>query len=377
MRLYGSTGDVSITYCTFLNNSATYGGGGAVMLFGSTGNVSITYCTFLNNSATDGSGGAVMLFGSTGNVSITYCTFLNNSATDDGGAVILDGSTGDVSITYCTFQNNSAVYFGGAVRLDGSTGNVSITYCTFQNNSAKYGGAVLLDGSTGNVSITYCTFQNNSAKYGGAVWLDGSTGNVSITYCTFQNNSAKYGGAVCLGVSISGKRVAIFYAINSTFINNTAVTGAAVYAKYGINSYGEPLGHLLLQDVVIKDNYCSGGGAIYFEGMKVDIFGNTSTGSQFSSNSGQGAIQGQNGLLQLHGNITFTENRGVNGGAISLSNNVPLYFYEGCRVEFSRNVATVSGGAIYNDGEMYQDLEGSTCPIGLTSTQNILHHLCQ
>jgi hypothetical protein len=38
--LYGSTGDVSITGCTFQNNSAFYGG--AVMLYGSTGNVSIT-----------------------------------------------------------------------------------------------------------------------------------------------------------------------------------------------------------------------------------------------------------------------------------------------------------------------------------------------
>ena len=352
VMLYESTGDVSITYCTFKNS------GGAVMFEASTGDVSITYCTFKNNG-----GGAVMFEASTGGVSITYCTFQNNSATfGGGGAVILSDSQGNVNITYCTFQNNSAGS-AGAVRLLESTGDVSITYCTFQNNSATFGGAVCLGGSTGNVSITYCTFQNNSAKYGGAVWLGGSTGNVSITYCTFQNNSAKYGGAVCLGVSISGKRVAIFYAINSTFINNTAVTGAAVYAKYGINSYGEPLGHLLLQDVVIKDNHCSGGGAIYFEGMKVDIFGNTLTGSQFSSNSAQGAIQGQYGLLQLHGNITFTENRGVNGGAISLSNNVQLYFYEGCRVEFSRNVATVSGGAIYNDGEKYQVLEGSKCTI--------------
>ena len=106
--------------------------------------------------------------------------------------------------------------------------------------------------------------------------------------------------------------------------------------------------------MVIKDNHCSGGGAIYFDGVKVDIFGNTPTGSQFSSNSAQGAIQGQNGFLLLHGNITFTENRGVNGGAISLSNNAPLYFYDGCRVEFTRNVATGVGGAIYNDwGQKY------------------------
>ena len=155
----------------------------------------------------------------------------------------------------------------------------------------------------------------------------------------------------------------------STFTNNTAVGGAAVYA---VNSYipsffvvsnfltsdTAPLGYFHLQDVIVKDNYCScndynelRGGAIYFNGMKVDIFGSTFTGSQFSSNSPLGAIQGTNGFLKLHGSITFTNNTGVNGGAISLSNNVPLYFYEGCAVEFSRNTATGFGGAIYNAGD--------------------------
>ena len=120
-------------------------------------NTVLTNCTFQ-----DALGGAVMLYGSSGDVSITYCTFQSNSATF-GGAVLLQRSTGNVSITYCTFQNNSATY-GGAVMLDGSTGNVSITYCTFQNNSATLamgGGAVMLDRSTGNVNITYCTLQNN------------------------------------------------------------------------------------------------------------------------------------------------------------------------------------------------------------------------
>ena len=395
-----STGNVSITYCTFQNNSGI-GGGGAVFLSGSTGNVSITYCTFQNNSATYGiGGGAVYLFGS-GNVSITYCTFQNNSGIGGGGAVYLSGS-GNVSITYCTFQNNGAIYWGrgGAVHLSGSnnvnityctfqnncgravsveryepTGNVSITYCTFQNNSATDGddggdggGAVYLSGSIGNVCITYCTFQNNSSTYGiggGAVYLLHSAGNVSIIYCTFQNNSATYGGGAVFLLGSTGN-VSITYCIfqnnsatygggavfllgptgnvsitNCTFTKNTADYGAAIYVT---NS----LGHLLLLDVVIKDNHCTWGGAIYFDGVKVDIFGNTPTGSQFSSNSPQGAIQGQNGLLQLHGNITFTDNRGVYGGAISLSNDVQLYFYEGCRVEFSRNVATRFGGAIYN-----------------------------
>ena len=59
--------------------------------------------------------GAVMLYGSTGKLSITGCTFQNNSAGDCGdgycgcGAVVLYGSTGDVCITGCTFQNTVQV----------------------------------------------------------------------------------------------------------------------------------------------------------------------------------------------------------------------------------------------------------------------------
>ena len=84
--------------------------------------------------------------------------------------------------------------------------------------------------------------------------------------------------------------------------------------------------------------------------MTVDIFGSSITGSDFSYNSPQGAIDGEDGYLKLHGNIVFSNNIGENGGAISLSNNVPLYFFLMCRVEFSRNFATGFGGAIYNDG---------------------------
>ena len=54
----------------------------------------------------------------------------------------------------------------------------------------------------------------------------------------------------------------------STFTNNTAIGGAAVYAvnSYNpfINNYAqvftldaEPFGHLILQGVMVKDNLCS------------------------------------------------------------------------------------------------------------------------
>ena len=55
--------------------------------------------------------------------------------------------------------------------------------------------------------------------------------------------------------------------------------------------------------------------------------------------------------MTLHGYITFDHNTGVNGGAISLSNNVPLYFYCNSIVRFSNNIATGYGGAIYSNGK--------------------------
>eukprot|EP00731_Ephydatia_muelleri_P009200 Em0004g1538a len=400
------TCNVIITNCIFQSNSATMSlGGGGVLLYRYKGKVSITNCGFQGNSAIN-IGGGVSVQVSTSDVTIKNCTFQKNSviASQDagnGGSVIVYALKGDVSITDCTFQNSSVSdgdnSAGGVVMLYGIKGNSNISNCTFQNNRALYGGAVswvgiqgdirigslslVLQGSAGNLCITNCTFQNNSAtKGGGAVFswvgvlsnilnsnadveLNGSAGDVNITNCTFHNNRATYGGGIFF-VSIRSTLIS-----GSTFTNNTAVGGAAVYA---VNSYipsffavsnfltsdTAPFGYLLLQDVIVKDNYCScndynelRGGAIYFNGMKVDIFGNTFTESQFSSNSPLGAIQGTNGFLKLHGIVTFTNNTGVNGGAISLSNNVPLYFYEGCAVEFSKNTATGFGGAIYNAGD--------------------------
>ena len=363
----GSTGDVSITGCTFQNNTAGWFGGGAVMLYGSAGDVSITGCTFLSNSAGGGIGGdggavvmygstgdvsitligAVMLDGSTGNVNITDCTFLGNSAGNRGGAVVLFGSTGDVSITGCTFQGNSAGgNGGGAVMLDGSASDIGITGCTFQNNSASgNGGAMVLYGSTGDVSITDCTFQNNSAGDGGAVRLNGRIANFTITDCTFHMNRGYVGGgAIC----IEGILYNMFRNVSIT--NNIAEAGAAIYA----DDSDAGIIQLTLQDVVVKDNHCSSStcaGAIYFKGVKMDIFGSTTTGSHFSYNSPQGAIQGEGGILTLHGYIKFDHNTGVNGGAISLSNNVPLSFYSKSIVRFSNNIATGYGGAIYSNGK--------------------------
>ena len=407
IELYESTVDidVSITICTFVNNSAAMDGG-AVYLGTLTGNVAISVCTFHNNSAA-GDGGAIELYAFTGHgsVSITFCTFYNNAATKDGGAMNLENLRGSsVNFTNCIFWYNSAAISGGAIQLLESTTNVGIMNCifyynsaaisggavfhynkeskhfvritnsTFESNSADHHGGALelyvsedtdiithstfqmnranISGGAifakGKFHITICTFLSNKATYGGALQLYGS---VNITNGTFQENSALFGGAI---FTVSND---IIFIIKSNYINNTAFRGAAAYVSNKVQMESSvQIYDFILEDVVVKDNYCicneynkTRGGAIYFSGLTVKIYG--ITGSQFSSNSPQGAIQGVNGYLHLHGKITFTDNKGENGGAISLSNNVPVYFNQDCSVEFSRNVATRFGGGIYNEGD--------------------------
>ena len=67
----------------------------------------------------------------------------------------------------------------------------------------------------------------------------------------------------------------------------------------------------------------------------------------------------------------------MNGGAISLSNNVPLSFYEGCAVEFSKNAATGFGGALYNAGDKERVIQPTSklnkCTIRLIKDCNSLY----
>ena len=268
------------------------------------------------------------------NTFILNCTFLKSS-----NGAISSKSSYNTWIASCAFSDTD----GGALMLVRSTGSVAITKCTFQNcyNSANdFAGAVSLWGSTGNALITDCTFQNNSASYaGGAVELYRQSGNVSITTSTFHINNAQIGA-----IHIKEMSSYLFISVSS-FTNNTSQAGAAMYAiNNDIDSYNSlTTGHIILQDVIVKGHHCSSdkcAGTIYFRGVTMEIIGSTITGSNFVSNSPQGAIEGENGVLLLQGYITFANNTGENGGAIHLSNNVPVYFYDNCKVDFFQNVAT-------------------------------------
>ena len=222
---------------------------------------------------------------------------------DNGGAIY---SASDVTIEHCNFSYNNAEN-GGAAYLAGGNINNSI----FTNNSATYGGAVYYS-ERGNVTSTEF-INNTAATSGGAIYFEKKG---YITNSTFTNNVAteNNGGAAYFkktGTIINSEFIknsapgnnggAAFFKdneatiVNSTFINNSADKGGAVYVKeignvnnsVFINNQATKHGgavYIIENATVINSNFTSNaasknGGAIYLEGVGTidnDIFTNNS-----------------------------------------------------------------------------------------------------
>ena len=151
---------------------------------------------------------------------------INKSITIDGQGHTIDG--------------------GGKMRIFQVTNNAVVTLknITFENGKTGEngcGGAVLNDGAK-NITVINCTFNKNSAYDGGAIY------HVYAINCTFINNTAsRYGGAMfdryaynCTFINnhanYGGAVQGVSAAYNCTFINNTAkIGGSAMYQSKAYN----------------------------------------------------------------------------------------------------------------------------------------------
>jgi predicted outer membrane repeat protein len=156
--------------------------------------LTVTNCTFSDNSATDGGG----IDGGDNNIMVVNnCTFTGNTASDGGGI-----ECGTLTVNGCTFSGNIASD-GGAI--DGGTMTVSNT--TFSGNTAADGGAI----DCGTLTVSASTFSGNTGtEEGGAI--DG--GLMMVSNCTFSGNSAAQDGGAIDGGSLT--------ASDSTFTGNRA-----------------------------------------------------------------------------------------------------------------------------------------------------------
>ncbi|PRP84832.1 polymorphic outer membrane protein [Planoprotostelium fungivorum] len=273
--IYTSGSITNLEGSNFINNSATEGGG----LYVETNSVvTVKSSTFTGNFAQNYAGAVYARFYT--NVIFTNSTFVSNNGTN--GAIV--GGVGcSIALSGCQVRNNTgaiaAIFTANTVLYLSDTivagnknevnsgfspifissGTINVQGSTFINNLGSLGGAMYVYTSRG--TIDNCTFSNNIGSVGGAIAISGQS--VDITKSNFNFNLAGNAGAIYLqqGNTVDGAGGAIFSAgtisltssflsgnvaklgsgggiilsnstgtiNNTTFFNQTAVNGAAVY----------------------------------------------------------------------------------------------------------------------------------------------------
>lgn len=169
---------------------------------------------------------------------ITFTT--NNGANHNsrGQVMYVDGTTeGTINFTNCRFKDMVSSNGFGAPCFDFNASgvlNVNFTGCKFTENTCTnnttYGGVVLLEsGASTKLSFENCEFSNNSAttaatKGGGVLFL--RAGETTIINCTFLNNSAINGAAI-YSLGADATSISKILAFNSTFDDNDATSSSS------------------------------------------------------------------------------------------------------------------------------------------------------
>jgi hypothetical protein len=261
----GTASDLNFTIknCTFLNNTAIWGGGLFVeaddRVYGNAIHVEDSEfygnsCPFSTTNGTAGGGVQLSHYAysleeqgdfpamAKGNVfEIDNCIFINNSALDGAGLSVVWSlqrvpleQVLHIHILRSSFRNNIAK-LGAAIHIDqfwlvsqGQWATVWIESCQFDRNSLEYwlrvGDGKPFQLGLGVVLITESTvwfrnsvsFTNNN---GNALAVTGGSASFNGTSALFENNHAYEGAGVYLGSSL----IELGYGSQMVFRNNTAI----------------------------------------------------------------------------------------------------------------------------------------------------------
>ena len=218
---------LAMTNCLIDGNIATIGGG---MRLSQKGVSQITNCVINNNEATiAGYAGGGCIVQSQHN--FVNCTFTNNKAVNgNGGAVSIASYAGaSPSFTGCEFSNNIAQYGGAIYASNGCTSE--ITGCDIRDNFANVrGGGINVEGCA--IIINACSIIGNWTALninetwhdGGGIWL-GGTPSPTIANSLIAGNTAVTGG----GISSVNSDVVI--ANTTIFANKSLTRGGGIYAR--------------------------------------------------------------------------------------------------------------------------------------------------
>jgi len=224
-------GNPTVMNCIFINNSASFGGGGIYFsgpYYNNSPGGLVTDCTITHNAASIGGG----IYGCS---TLSNCVISANAATVYSGGGVHLGQGCDTTATDCVFSSNSAVTYGGGVSLGVSGSTPIFTRCTFIANSADAsGGGVASDGCTCGTYPEFhrCAFIANSAgSNGGGLYNFGYALAKMYSCLVIGNTAGNNGGGICDGTGYDDGGSLI---VNCTLTHNTASEqgGGIYYGTY-------------------------------------------------------------------------------------------------------------------------------------------------
>eukprot|EP00210_Caulerpa_lentillifera_P003717 g3550.t1 len=358
---------VRISDAYFIENESFFLGGGAIFAeyfdFGGL-DIHISNTLFSQNVASNqlGSGGAIRLQGIGVHCVMDHgVSFTLNHAKFDGGAIHVT-NVPLMILRHTSFIGNEVLNGGAAamyvvstmdVGLDTMVLELRIESCSFWFNTAastnRGGSTVGLVGPRTEVFIEGSKFHQNecSEGSGAAIYIfDGPV--VEISNSTFADNKATWGGAIYAEMSAN------CYIINSIFYKNQAQEGGAISTRGKVdleivetrfvNNSAKVDG-----GAIKSENHDLSGGSNALFTLHSNIFTNNNAGEDLADKSVQSRANRGGGILVVGQgqyvritDTTFLNNSALEGGGMAVIG--PRQFTISGQSKFEANVANFGGG---------------------------------
>ena len=294
---YATRSDLSLTNCTFRENTAK-GSGSALLAEAS--NLQGDGLHLIGNSATNGGGCFALESGSRMNISDS--TWVGNRAEQGGAVDLASQSVG--ALTGCLFQRNSATGRGGAVNTQDAS--LVVRDCLFEGGSADEGGFVVV--ASAELDMNSTVFRNGTATTGGAIRFK-QEGNITMHNVTFAHNFAsKMGGAMYVfGANVTSDRLLMEGNTASDGSDNIygPVRGGGMYSESSVLHFTRS---------VLRGNSANYGGAIILSWRCEGTFVDVDAARNSATSGGTFMVGNAVGVLR---NASFEECTATFGGSIS------------------------------------------------------------
>ena len=215
--------------------------------------------------------------------------------------------------------------------------------------------AVGINGRAGGVVVIGALFQDSLGSFQHS--QENIYDLIEIVNSHFIGNSAFNGGGIEVFMTqqnVSDVRVVVR---DTTFTNNVAIIGPAMYSFNFQSSTDHREVYIYFEDIVasgntfpaakVSDNSPENAGVfVVSHSSNITVVGTVEKGCHFYNNT-VSAIIAVNTNVILHGWITFEDNNGFRGGALSLIGTSILFIHNESTISFLRNKAYREGGAVY------------------------------